>query len=491
MSFAPPPRTRCFTRWLLALGLGLSGLCALATPAPALPEAISAALTRAQLPPEALSLLLVDADGLLAPRLSHRAEALVQPASVMKLLTTTAALDLLGPAFTWRTPVWVDGPVKNGVLQGNLVIAGQGDPALTEERLWLLLRRVQGLGIRRISGDIVLDRSAFALPDSQPGDFDGEALRPYNAAPEALLINFKSLLISLVPDPTNRVARVLVEPPLWGVQVPDSVPLSNTPADSCGDYRTSLQADFSDPARIRLAGSYPPGCGEKLWPVAYVDPASYSARAIEGLWRGLGGQLSGRVREGRAPNTPATLEASSPTLAEVIRDINKFSNNVMAQQLFLTLGRESGAGPATFEGARARLQSWWQQRIGLQPAPLVDNGSGLSRQERISATGLARLLQLAYASPFMPELMASLPVVGQDGTLKRSRATPGSAHLKTGSLRDVLALAGYVHGPNGKQLCLVVLINHPNAGNARAFMETLVDWAVAEAARPAALSVGH
>lgn len=478
----PLHRTLLRRGWLAALALtGLTGLTALAQP---LPEAVSSALLRAQVPADAVSLLLVDADGLSQPRLSHRAEVLANPASVMKLLTTTAALDLLGPAYTWRTPVWVDGKVQNDTLYGNLVIAGRGDPALTVEKLWLLLRRVQGLGIARIHGDIVLDRSAFAEVPVQPGDFDGEPLRPYNATPEALLINFKSLTLNLVPDLANKVARIHAEPPLYGVRLPSQVPLATDLHAPCNDYRAALQADFADPTRILLKGRYPASCGEKSWPMAYADPTSYAARAVQGMWRALGGELTGEVRAGSAPATPPTLQAVSPTLAEVLRDINKFSNNVMTQQLFLTLAREAApVQPASFEAARAVLQQWWARRIGTGGAPVLDNGAGLSRQERISAQGLARLLQLAYASPFMPELMASLPVVGLDGTLKRSRAALGSAHLKTGSLRDVLALAGYVHGNNARQLVLVAIINHPNASAARPAMEAVMDWAVTEATR--------
>ncbi|MBK1682170.1 D-alanyl-D-alanine carboxypeptidase/D-alanyl-D-alanine endopeptidase [Rhodoferax fermentans] len=484
-------------RCLLPLWLGLSALVA---GAQALPEPISSALARAQLPPDAISLLVVDANGLSAPRLSHRAEVLVNPASVMKLVTTTAALDLLGPAYTWRTPVWLDGPVVNGVLKGNLVIAGQGDPALTLEKLWLLLRRVQGLGVQRIAGDIVLDRSAFAPPISQPGDFDGEPLRPYNASPEALLVNFKSILMTFTPDPANRVARVQIDPPLAGVQMPSSVPLlGSASADGCGDYRGGLQADFSDPTRIRLAGGYPMGCGEKLWPVAYIDPPSYAARAIEGLWRNQGGKLDGRVLDGRAPATSPSFWVSSPTLAEVIRDINKFSNNVMAQQLFLTLARQADASsPASFEAAREVLRGWWQRRIALAgtatqalAVPQIENGAGLSRQARISAAALGRMLQVAYLSPYMPELMASLPLVGLDGTLKRSRAALASAHLKTGSLRDVQAVAGYVHGSNGRHLTLVAIVNHPNAAAARPVLEAVVDWAAAEAGTSGNTTLGR
>ena len=462
-----------------------------------LPPEVDAALARAQVPRDAVALLVMDAEGKLPPRLSYRANVPMNPASVMKLVTTYAALDLLGPAYSWRTPVYVEGAVRDGTLFGNLYIKGQGDPKLVAERLWLLLRRVQGLGIQKIAGDMVLDHSAFEPLDVDPASFDGEPLRPYNVAPDALLLNFKSVVMTFVPDLAANSASVQFEPPLYGVQMQTNVPLANGTKGingthgtkgtqgtngNCGDYRAALKADFSDPARIRFAGSYPASCLEKVWPVAYADPASYNARAVLGLWQQMGGQLGGTVRLGSVPplalGLPPTFEVASPPLAEVIRDINKYSNNVMAQQLFLTLSL-SAQGQGTRAASRDVVQRWWQQRIGATDVPTLDNGSGLSREARISAQALARLLQSAYVSPLMPELMSSLPIAGVDGTLKRSQAqSQGRAHLKTGSLRGVVAVAGYVHAHSGRRYVLVALINHPNANAARPAIDALLDWTV-------------
>ncbi len=441
-----------------------------------IPPDVDAALLRAKVPRDAVAFLVVDAQGKAVPRLSHRAEASMNPASVMKLVTTYAALDLLGPSYTWTTPVFLEGAVRDGTLYGNLTIQGQGDPRLVLERLWLLLRRVQGLGIKTIAGDIVLDQSAFNLPAHDPASFDGDPLRPYNAAPDALLINFKSVVMTLVPEASNLVARVQYDPPLDGVQTQPTVPLVG---GDCGDYRGLLKADFSDPKRIRFNGAYPQSCGEKVWPVAYADPKNYATRAVAGMWLDMGGKLQGSARlgsvPGGAPWKPA-LELRSAPLAEIIRDINKYSNNVMAQQVFLTLGRTAG-GVATFEAAQAAVQRWWTERISPDGAPVLDNGSGLSRQERISAQGLGTLLQNAYQSAVMPELMSSLPITGVDGTLRRAKnRNAGAAHLKTGSLANVVALAGYVHGSNGQRWVLVALVNHANANAARPALDALVDW---------------
>jgi D-alanyl-D-alanine carboxypeptidase/D-alanyl-D-alanine-endopeptidase (penicillin-binding protein 4) len=297
-------------------------------------------------------------------------------------------------------------------------------------------------------------------------------LRPYNAAPDALLINFKSLLIQFVPDRSANVARVQVEPPLAGVQFPATVPLS---AGDCSDYRSGLRADWSDPTRIRFAGSYPTVCGEKMWPIAYAAPQLFAQRAIAGMWQQLGGQLSGQVRDGAVPaNLTPLFNVESASLAETIRDINKYSNNVMAQQVFLTLSQQQ-RGVGSFESSREVMQRWWRERVGGD-VPTFDNGSGLSREERISAQSLARLLQVAWASPHMSELMSSLPVTGLDGTLKRSKAQ-ASAHLKTGSLRDVAGVAGFVDSASGKRWVVVAVLHHPNANAARPALDALIDWA--------------
>jgi len=457
-------------RLLAALVLTFAAGCATAQ---GLPAEVEAALARAKLPRDALSVLVVDADGKAAPRVSHRAGVAVNPASVAKLVTTYAALEQLGPAFTWSTPVYVDGAVQGGTLTGNVYLQGQGDPKLVMERLWLLLRRVQGLGIQQIQGDIVLDRSAFETVPQDPGAFDGEPLRPYNAAPDALLLNFKAVVMTFVPDRNGR-AQVQYEPPLAGVQMAPSVTLV---AGDCGDWRGSLKADFSDANKIRFAGSYPASCAERIWPVAYADAQSYPARAVAGLWTEMGGKLSGQVRDGKVPaGLKPAFSVQSPALAEIVRDINKFSNNVMAQQLFLTLSLQQ-KGLGTLEGSREIVRAWWRERIGGEP-PTIGNGSGLSRDERITAQQLGRLLQLAWASPLMPELMSSLPVAGTDGTLKRMRArSAGLAHLKSGSLRDVAAVAGFVHAASGRRYVLVAIANHPNAVAARPAIDALIDWA--------------
>ncbi len=457
-------------RWLLGL---VTCVALPAAMAQGLPRDTQAALQRAGLPAEALSAVVLDHSG--RRLLQWQDGRPMNPASLVKLLTTTAALERLGPGWTWATPVWLAGPVQGGVLEGSLHIKGSGDPKLVLERVWLLLRRVQQMGVREIRGDIVLDNSAFAVPDTPPGDFDGEPLRPYNVRPAALLFNFRSSTYSFVPDVAAGVARVSVEPVLAGTVADRSVPLTAGP---CEDWRGALKPSF-EPGRTRFAGGYATACGEQNWPVADPQPASYEARLVDTLWREMGGTLAGAVREGPAPvEIRPSFEWRSPPLAEVIRDINKFSNNVMAQQLFLTLAREANPRvPATPDAARETLTRWLIERTGnLGDEVVLDNGSGLSRSTRISAMRLAKVLLLALDGPVMSELMSSLPISGLDGTLRRSRTASGRAHLKTGSLRDVAGLAGYVLSNSGRRYVLVAVVNHPQAGAARPALDALVQW---------------
>ncbi|MFT5933490.1 MAG: D-alanyl-D-alanine carboxypeptidase/D-alanyl-D-alanine-endopeptidase (penicillin-binding protein 4) [Hydrogenophaga sp.] len=474
-------------------------LAAVALPACAqLPPSVSAALQRAQVPVDAMSALVVPVDPPLADRLRYRAEASVNPASVMKLVTTYAALDLLGADYTWDTQFLTDGTVDQGVLRGNLYVRGGGDPKLVLERLQAAFFTLQDQGVRVILGNMVLDSSAFELPAHDPSAFDGEALRPYNASPEALLINFKSVVLTFQPDRTAGVARVKSEPPLAGLAIDATVPLNRR---ACGDWRASLQPRFDDPSRIRFEGQYPSACGERVWPVAYQDPASYAARAMEGLWRASGGAITGQVRSGLTPPSARLLHsARSLPLSDIISDVNQWSNNVMAQQVFLTLGRLAPARidalteprsqlqpmrAARFERSREVIARWWRTTFGIRPsAPVMDNGAGLSRDERITPEALAELLRHAARHRQGAQFVQSLSVAGVSGTAARmarasDSAARGNAWLKTGTLRDVTGIAGYVNARNGTRYVVIGFVNHPNAPAARPALEALVEWAAA------------
>ncbi|HQR53420.1 MAG TPA: D-alanyl-D-alanine carboxypeptidase/D-alanyl-D-alanine-endopeptidase [Burkholderiales bacterium] len=405
----------------------------------------------------------------------------LNPASTMKLLTTYAALDMLGPAFTWKTEVWADGTLQGDVLKGNLVIKGSGDPKLTLENLWLMLRGVRNRGLKHVRGDLVLDRSAFQDVDIDPARFDGDPTRAYNVGPDALLVNYKAVRVHLLPDPGSRAVRVILDPPLANVQVENRMTVGGGP---CGDWRALIAPHLEDDgkkARLSFRGAVPASCGERSFYLSVLGHAPYTGGVFRYLWEELGGTLSGVVRDGSVGAAGKLLFAwESPTLAEVVRDINKFSNNVMARQLFLTLGAEAMGPPATPEKSSRAIRQWLDQKGLSFPELVLENGSGLSRVERISARHLGEVLTAAYRSPVMPELMASLPVAAVDGTMRkrlRGGGVAGQAHLKTGSLDGVKSVAGYVLDAQGRRMVVVCIVNHVGTNIAAGVLQdALLSW---------------
>lgn len=473
-----------------------------------LPAPVAAALRHSGLPPEALSALVWSVDSP-APRLSLRADQVRPVASVMKLFTTGVALQTLGPTFTWKTEAGLGGPLRpDGRLDGPLYLRGEGDPSLSLERVQLMLSRWRAAGLREVGGDVLLDRTAFEVPPHDPAAFDGQALKPYNAGPDALLLNLNALTLRLAPDAARAgQVRVSLEPALAGVEL-DAVVRAETTA-ACGDWREALQLSLQPaptppvapgaqalrPWQVRLRGPYPLACGEREWPLLWQGdgPGDHAERLLRSTWAQAGGRLAGRVRDGIWPTGLQAWQTwTSPPLGVVVRDINKFSNNVMARQVFLTLGRQPAAGAgaqpagtATLARARQAVQAQVvaatrdaQGRSACEGEALVlDNGSGLSRSERSSALCLGQWLLALWRSPVMPELAASLPIAGQDGTTRRWRSVPGQAHLKTGSLDGVAALAGYVDSDTGPRQIVVAVVNHPQAIAGRPVLEALVQWA--------------
>lgn len=475
------------SRWLPALFLaaGLAACPVRAETEGGLPGTVAQALKTAGIPQQDVAVLVqeVSIGSLPPPRISVNTGLPLNPASLMKLVTTYAALELLGPAYTWKTEAWTLGKLSEGVLEGDLILKGGGDPRLTFEQFWLLLRQLRARGLREIRGDLVLDRSLFEVSATNVSDseiLDDQPLRPYNVVPDALLLNFKALRVQFVPNLENKTLALLIEPRPSNLDIINLVKPGN---GGCEEWRGPLRADESyrnQRARLILTGSYPLACGEKTWNLGVLSHPSYVEGVFRQLWRELGGRLDGNLREARLPAAARWLASiESPPLAEVVRDINKFSNNVMARQLFLTLGAQAMGGPARAEDAANTIHAWLLQKELRFPEMVLENGSGLSRRERIAADSLARLLLAAWKSPLMPEFVASLPLAAVDGTMKKrlsQNAVAGQAHIKTGSLEGVKAIAGYVLDRSGKWQIIVFLVNHPNAAAAQPSQDALLQW---------------
>jgi len=499
--------------------------------AASLPDTVSAALDRAHIPLSSVGIVVREVNDP-SPLISVNADQAMNPASTMKLLTTFAALDTLGPSYRWKTEAYLNGVLENGVLQGDLVFKGYGDPKLTIEQFWLWLKEIRHRGLREIHGDIVLDNSYFEDKQHDPSAFDNDPTRAYNVGTSATLINFNAIHIRLVPDGKKTIA--LLVPELAGYTIHNQITTSE--AMPCGGEKLS-RARLNGQT-IELEGRVPAACGDIDEYFSLLPHDNYFLAVFGALWQELGGTLQGGLRSGAAPvgQQPYSTYVSPP-LSEVIRDINKFSNNSMAQQLFLALGiAESPATaasnmqkeavqmqadyqiassfapepestrteqlinggdfteeesvhtsemtvavpqPANLERSIAKMYQWLKEQKLQFPELVLENGSGLSRKERISALHLAELLQRAMNSPFYAELVSSLPISGLDGTVKK-RFTDGDmtgyAHLKTGSLKGVKSIAGYVQARSGKRWIVVFLVNHPRAARSEDAQEALVAW---------------
>jgi D-alanyl-D-alanine carboxypeptidase/D-alanyl-D-alanine-endopeptidase (penicillin-binding protein 4) len=429
-----------------------------------------------------------------APLLAVNSEVPRNPASCIKLLTTVAGLDILGPGYRWQTRAYVTGKVQGGRLDGDLIVKGYGDPGFAAADLWSLLWGVRERGVETVAGDLILDASHFEAPDGGRGDFDGNASSTYNALPHALSVNLQTTRVHLLQDSGDRV-RVFTDPPLANLRIENRLKLVKAPCQR-KYHRPSLRlVEEPQRATLSLTGTFADGCGESDYARLLLTPSQHAAGALLALWQAMGGGIDGQARDGVLPRDARLIHTQeSGPLEEAVRQINKHSNNLMSRNLFLTLGAERLGAPGSPAKARLTVLRWLEQR-GLDfPELVLDNGSGLSRDTRISARSMARLLGYAYSAPTMPQLLSSLAIAGVDGTMrKRFKGGPieGRAQVKTGTLRGVSAAAGFVLDRAGRRWIAVSLINNPRlqAWRGKGVENALIQW-VHDGAGPGAKASG-
>jgi D-alanyl-D-alanine carboxypeptidase/D-alanyl-D-alanine-endopeptidase (penicillin-binding protein 4) len=467
---------------LCRVGQGLLVLGALVSASAAwaqgLPQELQHAWRATRLPESSLSLVVKEVDG---PALVAVNPSVARnPASVMKMVTTWAGLATLGPDYTWRTTFLArdGGRVdEQGSLRGPLYLKAGGDPLLSVEELWGLLRELRLRGIKNLT-DVVVDRSLFGAVSIDPGAFDAAPDRPYNASPDAMMVGLGVVRIVFQPDDQARKWIPIIDPPIRGLRVAGEVQWR----DAVCPGSPSIGAQVSSAGRdavVTLSGTAIGSCGEfSVYRLATTQPAHFSA-LFKMLWRELGGTIAQDLKDGRVPaGMKPVAWHDSESLADMIRRINKQSNNVMARTLLLTMGAQQSPGATERSGAAAAMAVLEAQGVDTR-GWVIGNGSGLSREGRLTATGLAGMLDTAWRSSLMPEFMSSLAISGVDGTVRRrlrDTSTQGMAHLKTGTLRDASALAGYVLGASGKRYVLVSMVNGEGASAVRTFNDAVIAW---------------
>ena len=471
-----------------------------------LPAPVAQVMAQQGLPEDALGVLVLKGDAVV---LSHGAARPMQPASTMKLVTTLASLERLGPAFRGRTELRTTGSIDKGVLRGNLILKGGADADLEGEDLENMLRALHYQGIRRIEGDLVLDRQLFQPTRMDVGvaPFDESPEAYYNVIPDALLVNKNMLQIDM--RSTARQLKLQMQPALDRVAIGSDMKLVDADCSKWEDGWKLPEAVRQKDGRIKvvLHGTFPKDCA-RSYSINVLDRDDYIDRLFRQKWKELGGKFSGKVVGGVTPPGSTLLaEHTSRLLPELVRDTNKPSDNLLARTLFLSLGSlqpdpAAGSfaipttagtatnGETTAARADAAVREWMRGHRIDDTGFVIENGSGLSRLERISAQQMASLLQAGLRSPWAPEFQASMPIAAIDGTLRRrlhGTAAAGRARLKTGTLRNVVALAGYVPDANGVQHVFVAMVNSEQAGNGRgrAVLEALVEWVARSGTVPA------
>lgn len=460
---------------LSALLLPLALSCHAASAA--LPAKVEQALKANKISNNSLSVMTVPLGGQ-AGGLQFNADVSVNPASTMKLVTTYAALELLGPNHQWKTEFYADGPLKDGVLHGNLYLKGGGDPKLNMEKLWLLLRDLRINGVRQVQGDLVLDRSFFVAPQLPAfNDDGGDANKPFLVKPDSLLVNLKAQ--RFITRAEDGKVSIAMDPPIASIRIDNQVRLLKAAkCPSWPDIRYNAVDQF-DGTTLIVSGQLAEGCSAQTY-LSLLDHPSYAAGAVRGIWQELGGKILGKDRQGPVPEDARMLvRAFSPDVVEIVRDINKYSNNTMARQLFLSIGAQfrTEADKDDSMAAQRVIRNWLARKGITAPHLVMENGSGLSRAERISAREMALILQAAWRSPYAAEFRSSMPLVAMDGTMRRRlQRTPlvGEAHIKTGTLNNVRAIAGFSRDSNGQDWAVVAILNDPKPWGATSILDQVL-----------------
>lgn len=465
-------------RFCLMLGLMVASVLAQAN---TIPAALNQMMQKHGVAQGELSVWVqaVDADAPLARINGYVAR---NPASVAKVLTTAAGLLRLGADYRWQTRFYVDNlPDANGVVNGNLYIKGGADPFLVEERLLEMVQGLRGKGVRHISGDVVLDDDFYRLTrlERDGASFDGQPTEPYNAVPDPLMVNFRTVKVALTPDGANAVA-VDLAPNIASWQVDNQMTVNNRACNKGYAPSLALRREANGRARLVVAGSYSRQCGAKELVTVLGEASEQFYYWFSELWAAAGGSFDGVGQLDTVPTRAKLIYVGqSLPLAELIQKMNQFSNNVMTRQLLLTLGVHDYGEPGSLDKGRRAVLTILEE-FGIDTAGMViDNGAGLSRNGRVSAAQLVMLLRSLYYSNKAETFMRSLAVAGESGTLRkrlRGEAVAGNVIGKTGTIDQVRSFAGYVRAQSGRNYVVVMMVNGQTAAKSRAMQDDLFRW---------------
>jgi D-alanyl-D-alanine carboxypeptidase/D-alanyl-D-alanine-endopeptidase (penicillin-binding protein 4) len=431
----------------------------------------------------------------------------MNPASTMKLVTSLAAMEVLGPKYRWKTDLLTNGKIQNGLLKGDLLIRGSGDPKLIPEEITKMLLSLQSMGVKKIDGQLILDRSAYESSVKETSFSDNEPNRSYNVAPDALLFAFNSFSFQFYPNSQNDLVVIKQTPRMDNFKIDNNLKIiEGVCADWKKDITMSLNSSKNGSWTAIFDGAYPSGCQNATWNIVANDSDSFFTQSFIAAWEDIGGTWVKKPTlknyDPKVEFKPIVAHLGVP-LYESVKDINKLSNNVMARQVMLTMALEKTGKPSNTNNSMKIIKDWLLSQQLNMPELVIENGSGLSRIERINSKNLNQILLLGLNSTSKDYFLESLPIAGFDGTMrhrlldKLRKYVPNKkeiasleintvdfpvglkkygAYIKTGSLADVRSISGYVVSRSGNVYAVTSFINDPNARNGRVIHDTVLSW---------------
>jgi len=454
--------------WLLSIGLLYASMG----------ETIGGMLTKIGIKPEQVSIVIRSAKtGNYLSTLNP--DTVRKPASVMKILTTYSALLELGPDFRWPTKFYYHGSYRKGVIHGDLIIKAYGDPTLSSKDIPKIVRRLKSIGIQKITGDIVIDRSFFDVGDRVTSGFDSHRFSEYNAMPDALMFDDHLSTIVVKPQGDKIVAYKSIQDRSYTL-VNNIKPSTKSCKGNRSWPRILVNTEGTLP-KVTLSGTLSLKCRprhiKKL--VTHSHLSFYYALSAEMVRRGI--VFHGSVHVAKTPEGARALFTHyARPLMEILAKTNKKSNNLYARHLMLLLGAKRFGAPATEAKGRKAVEEILG-RYGLMKKgnTYLDNGCGLSRKSRITARVLSDILHSANKR-YGAQWRKVLSIAGVDGTIKkrfRRSIAKGRAWMKTGTLKDAKNIAGYVRSKSSKRLySVVILYNGREKWKGSALQNQIINW---------------
>lgn len=377
-------------------------------------------------------------------------------ASIMKVITSAAALTELGGSHEFQTVFSTDSKSR-GVAQ-NLYVKGVGDPSLVEERVWRIAKDIRARGVKKITGDVVIDNSLFDNFDF-PGQND-ESSRAYNALISPLAVNFNSFAVSAVND--GGVVDVAIDPPVAYFNLVKAAVLGK-------GNDLSVSRVFKE--GIELVSVTGGVSDEKTKYANVTDPVLYAGEVIRWALTQNGVEFTGKIISGPAVGRKILVKDDSKPLSVILRDLNKFSNNFTAEMIVKSMGAKKYGAPGTTDKGMQVLKEF-VRGLGVDDAETqIVNGSGLSRRNVVAARVFNKVLAAAYQNNRLrSDLMASFAIAGVDGTLEHRLKSPelfGNVKAKTGTLYDVSSLSGYLETASKKMVAFTMIVNGEGAPAAK------------------------